>query len=80
MTDDDKIEVTLDVMARGQVKVRMTRAEYEKNFPEGEDVLMDLAEVPGIDLDDALNALDFEVNDVWVDADLKEALGGTEEV
>lgn len=80
MSDDDgKIEVTLDVVARGQVKVRMTRAEYERIFPEGDMVDMPLEDVPGLDMDDALNALDFRCEDVWVDADLKGVTSGAEE-
>ena len=68
---EEKIEVTLEVTARGQVRVYMTRQQYEDTFPEGETVNLNLEEVPGLDWDEMLNALDFEADDAWADDDFK---------
>ncbi len=73
------VDVSLSVEVSGIVHVKMTREQYDETFPDGEGCGLDLDAVPNIDFDEALNMLNFEVEDAWVDKDLGEGSVGEDD-
>lgn len=60
------MRVQLMVEASGLVDVEMTEAQIAELEARGEDFPINLDDVPGVNMDDVLNQLDFEVDDFHV--------------
>lgn len=60
------MRVQLMVEASGLVDVEMTEAQIAELEARGDDFPINLDDVPGINMDDVLNQIDFEVDDFHV--------------